>query len=128
MINGVPAPINFVSATQLSVVVPFSTQSVAQIQLFNNGAASNTVTQFVGYSSPGVFTFEPVGGIGYADALDVTNGYSLVTSANPAQIGDTVAVYLAGLGSVSGSTAAGSARPQHSSVRDGHQSSHGVSL
>ncbi len=111
MINGVPAPINFVSATQVSVVVPFSTQSVAQIQLFNNGAASNTVTQFVGYSSPGVFTYEPVGGIGYADAQDVTNSYSLVTSANPAQIGDTVAVYLAGLGSISGSTPAGSAGP-----------------
>jgi uncharacterized protein (TIGR03437 family) len=115
MINGVAAPINFVSATQISVVVPFViTQSVAQIRVINNGVASNTVTQFVGASSAGVFTYDPSGGIGNADALDVTAGYSVVGPSNPAQIGDTVAVYLAGLGTVSPSVAAGAAGPSTS--------------
>ena len=78
------APINFVSATQISVVVPFViTQSVAQIRVINNGVASNTVTQFVGASSAGVFTYDPSGGIGNADALDVTAGYSVVGPSNP---------------------------------------------
>ncbi len=115
MINGVAAPLNYVSPTQISVVVPFViTQSVAQIQVINNGTPSNTVTQFVGSSSAGVFTYDPSGGIGNADALDITNHYSVIGPSNPAQIGDTVAVYLSGLGAVTGSTQAGSAGPSTS--------------
>jgi uncharacterized protein (TIGR03437 family) len=114
-INDVYAPLNYVSPTQISVVVPFvTTQAVAQIQVINNGVPSNTVTQFVGASSAGVFTYDPSGGIGYADALDVTAGYSVLGASNPAQIGDTVAVYLAGLGTVSPSVAAGAAGPSTS--------------
>jgi uncharacterized protein (TIGR03437 family) len=114
-INDVYAPINFVSPTQISVVVPFdTTQSVAQIQVLNNGVPSNTVTQFVGTSSAGVFTYDPSGGIGYSGALDVTRNYSTVGPSNPAQIGDTIAVYLTGLGTVTGSTAAGAAGPSTS--------------
>jgi len=112
LINSVPAPINFVSPTQLSVVVPFeTTQAVAEIQVTNNSVASNTVTQFVGSSSAGVFTYDPVGGIGEADAQDVTNGYSLVSPTNPAQIGDTIALYLAGLGGLTTTVADGAAAP-----------------
>jgi uncharacterized protein (TIGR03437 family) len=101
MINGIAAPINFVSATQISVVVPFfTTQSTAQIKVINNGKSSNTVSMFVGTTSGGVFTFDPEGGIGNAAAQDITAGYALVSGSSPAQIGDTVAVYLAGLGAV----------------------------
>jgi uncharacterized protein (TIGR03437 family) len=115
----VAAPLNYVSPTQISVVVPFvTTQAVAQIQVFNNGTPSNIVTQFVGSSSAGVFTYDPSGGIGNADALDITNSYSLVGPSNPAQISDTIAVYLAGLGAVTGSTQAGSAGPSTSPYAD----------
>jgi uncharacterized protein (TIGR03437 family) len=110
-INGLPAPLNYVSPTQISAVVPYfvATNSIAQIQVTNNNVPSNTVTQFTGTDSAGVFTFEPAGGLGLAAALDVTAGYSLVTTSTPAQIGDTVAVFLAGLGAVSGSPADGAA-------------------
>jgi uncharacterized protein (TIGR03437 family) len=117
IINGIAAPINFVSPTQISVVVPFeTTQSVAQIQVLNNGSPSNTVTQFVGSSSPGVFTFDPTGGVGNAVVQDVTSAYSLVSPSNPAQIGDTVAIYLAGLGSLTTIVADGSAGPTTSAT------------
>jgi uncharacterized protein (TIGR03437 family) len=112
LINGIAAPINYVSPTQISVVVPFeTTQSVAQIQVTNNGMASNTVTQFVGASSAGVFTYDPVGGIGNADAQDVTLGYSTIGPSNPTQIGDTVALYLAGLGGLTTTVKDGAAAP-----------------
>ena len=112
LINGIAAPINFVSPTQINVVVPFeTTQSVAQIQVTNNSVASNTVTQFVGSSSAGVFTYDPAGGIGEADAQDVTAGYSTVGPSNPAQIGDTIALYLAGLGGLTTTVADGAAGP-----------------
>jgi len=112
LINGIAAPINFVSPTQINVVVPFeTTQAVAQIQVTNNSVPSNTVTQFVGTSSAGVFTYDPAGGIGEADAQDVTAGYSTVGPSNPAQIGDTIALYLAGLGTLTTSVTDGAAGP-----------------
>jgi uncharacterized protein (TIGR03437 family) len=118
-INDVYAPLNYVSPTQISVVVPFvTTQAVAQIQVFNNGTPSNIVTQFVGSSSGGVFTYDPTGGIGNADALDVTNNYSVIGPSTPAQIPSTVALYLSGLGAVTGSTQAGAAGPSTSPYAD----------
>jgi uncharacterized protein (TIGR03437 family) len=111
-ISGHPAPIDYVSPTQINVVVPYATETVAQIQVDNNGSTSNVVTQFVGSDSAGVFTYEPVGGIGYAAALH--QDYSLITEASPAQIGETISVYLAGLGSVSGFPVDGAAAPSSS--------------
>jgi uncharacterized protein (TIGR03437 family) len=112
-INDIQAPIQFVSPGQINVVVPFdATQAVATIQVNNNGTLSNTITQFIGATSAGVFTV-PEGGIGDAAAQDVTANYALVTEDNPAQIGDLVAVYLAGLGSVSGNVTDGQAGPSN---------------
>ncbi len=111
MINDVAAPIYYVSPTQISVIVPYITSpgEVAQIQVINNGADSNTVTQFTGLTSAGVFTNNPVGGIGYA-AAERPDG-SVISDANPAEIGETEAVYLAGMGAVSNQPADGAAAP-----------------
>lgn len=112
LINQSPAPIYYVSPTQISVIVPYGvTGSVAQIQVVNGGTSSNTVTQFIGQSSVGVFTNNPVGGIGYA-AAERAN-YSVVSESNPAQIGDTIALYLAGMGAVSNQPADGAAAPSN---------------
>ena len=112
-INDIQAPIQFVSPGQINVVVPFlATQSVAQIQVNNNGTLSNMVTQFNGSSSAGVFTI-PEGGIGDAAAQDITANYALVTQSSPAQIGDIVAVYLGGLGTVTPTVQDGSAGPSN---------------
>ena len=110
LINQVAAPVYYVSPNQINVVVPYITtpQSVAQIQVINNGANSNVVTQFTGLTSAGVFT-EPVGGIGDAAALHPD--FSVVTEDSPAQIGETVAVYLAGMGGVSNQPADGAGAP-----------------
>jgi uncharacterized protein (TIGR03437 family) len=53
------------------------------------------VTEFVHLTAPGVFT-EPPGGVGYGAVLH--GDYSLVTAQSPAQAGETVSVYLTGLG------------------------------
>jgi uncharacterized protein (TIGR03437 family) len=111
LINQVQAPIYFVSPTQISVIVPYDTvpASVAQIQVINNGANSNVVTLFTGMTSVGVFTNTPVGGIGIAAAL--RPDYSVISEANPAQIGETEALYLAGMGAVSPAVGDGTAAP-----------------
>jgi uncharacterized protein (TIGR03437 family) len=110
LINQVQAPIYYVSPTQINVVVPYITNpgSVATIQVINNDVDSNVVTQFTGMTSAGVFS-EPVGGIGDAAALHPD--FSVITEASPAQIGETVAVYLSGMGAVNPAVADGTAAP-----------------
>lgn len=103
LINNLAAPIFYVSSNQLSAIVPWeTTSSIAQIQVVNNGAMSNVVTEYVSKATPGVF-----GGIGYAAAEHVD--YSVVTPSNPAQVGETIAVYVTGLGDVFPSIADGAA-------------------
>ena len=106
-IGGLPAPIYYVSPTQVSAIVPYGVTigSVADIQVTNNGTLSNIVTNYVGATAPGVFTQNQNGtGFGAIEHLGVGNtvspAYSVVTAANPAIPGETIAVYLTGLGAV----------------------------
>jgi uncharacterized protein (TIGR03437 family) len=109
MVNGIAAPIQFVSPGQINIIVPFLTDSIAEIKVINNNVSSNTVSEFVGATSAGVFTV-PAGGIAEAAALHPSD-FSLVTSDNPAGDGETIAVYLAGLGTTTPRVAAGAAGP-----------------
>ena len=98
LINNIAAPIYYVSSTQIAALVPYeTTASVAQIQVINNKTSSNVVTELVNLTTPGVFT-NPAGGIGYA-AAEHANG-SLVSPSSPAQIGETIQVFVTGLGDV----------------------------
>ncbi|MCZ2149962.1 MAG: hypothetical protein LC126_19555 [Bryobacterales bacterium] len=110
MINNRPAPIYSVSPGLITAVAPFgTTETVAAIQVTSGGQKSNTVTVFRTTTTPGVFT-NPPGGIGYAAALHTTD-FSVVTPLNPAKPGETLAVFLTGLGSVSPAVADGSPGP-----------------
>ena len=107
LVNGRAAPIYYVSSTQISAIVPWETAtSIAQIQVVNNQQTSNVVTEFVNLTTPGIFTI-PAGGIGYAAAEHAD--YSLVTPSSPAQAGETIAVYVTGLGDVLPGVADGAA-------------------
>jgi len=98
LINNIPAPLYYVSSTQIAALVPYeTTASVAQIQVINNKTSSNAVTELVNLTAPGIFTIPP-GGISYA-AAEHSDG-SLVTTSSPAQIGETIAVFVTGLGDV----------------------------
>jgi len=58
----------------------------------------------------------PPGGIGYGAVLH--GDYSLVTAQNPAQVGETVAIYLTGLGTTNPVIADGSAGPASSQTNN----------
>ncbi len=115
LIDGIPAPLYYVSTTQISFIVPYdvSTFPVATIQVSNNGVLSNTVTMNVNKTTPGVFTANPVGGIGIAAMLDfpASGGYYIVSGSKPAHPGDTVALYLTGLGAPFPSNPSGDVGP-----------------
>ncbi|MEO8661416.1 MAG: IPT/TIG domain-containing protein [Bryobacteraceae bacterium] len=109
MVNNRPAPVYVVSPGQISAVVPFATtELIASIKVINNGVSSNTVPAFINLTAPGVFTL-PTGGIGYAAALHTD--YTLISKDSPAKIGETVSLYVTGLGAVSPAVADGAPGP-----------------
>jgi uncharacterized protein (TIGR03437 family) len=111
MINGVAAPVYAISPGQVNAVVPYSTASdgsLASIQVISNGTPSNTVQTYTGLTSPGVFTV-PSGGLGNGAILHAD--FSLVSASSPAKMGETVQLFLTGLGAVSPAVTAGTAAP-----------------
>jgi uncharacterized protein (TIGR03437 family) len=98
LINNKPAPLRFVSAEQINVLVPFATTgSSATIVVQNAGVNSNTVTVPVAATSPGVFAIDLSGSGGGAI---LHSDFSPVNAAKPASGGETVLIYLTGLGTV----------------------------
>ncbi len=104
LIDGISAPLYYVSPTQIAAIVPYATNqfSFATIQVSNGGVLSNKITEFMNVTTPGVFTSPVANGISDAAAVryDASGNGSIVTERNPAQPGDTVAVYVTGLGTV----------------------------
>lgn len=111
-VNGVAAPMYYVSPTVISFVNPFTSPqdgSFLKIQATINGTPSNIVEVYSGATSPGIFTVTQDGfGNG---AIQHAADYGLVSDDNPAKPGETVIIYMTGLGTVSGTTAAGAAAP-----------------
>jgi uncharacterized protein (TIGR03437 family) len=111
MVNGKSAPIYYSSASQVSAVVPYDAPgdgSPISVQVLVNGAQSNTATVYSGATSPGIFTI-PAGGP-FPGAIVKQDG-TIMSSSNPAKVGETVALYLTGLGPVSPGVTAGAAAP-----------------
>ena len=85
--DGVPAPLLYVSASQVNVIVPYGVAGAAstQVQVTYNNRPTNTVTLPVTSASPGVF------------ATTNANG-SLNAAANPAAPGSVLILYGTGEG------------------------------
>src|SRR5450759_3184584 len=109
-INGIPAPIYAVSPGQISIIVPFVTEtySFATVQVINNGSKSNPITLYTTTSAPGVFSTSQ-NGVGPV-AVTHANG-AVGTASNPATAGETLVVYVTGLGAVSPPVQDGRAAP-----------------
>ncbi len=109
-VNGVPAPLFFVSPGQVNIQAPFGlTGDTATIAVTNGGERSNEVAVRLARSSPGIFA--------YADGQSMERGvilhadYSLVTPDQPAQPGETVLIWLTGLGGLLPAVPTGAANP-----------------
>ena len=116
-VNGRPAPLSFVSSTQVNIQVPFATsESYATLQLIKDGLPSNKVTMYANLSAPGVFTLTNNDGAyppGIGPAAVLHADYSLVTADNPAKAGETLQLYVTGLGTVTPPVADGAAAPSN---------------
>jgi uncharacterized protein (TIGR03437 family) len=111
LINNKPAPLYFVSPTQLNVLVPYATTGptatiVVQNSNVNPNPNSNTVTVPVAATAPGIYTLDQSGSGGGAI---LHADYSLVNPAKPAIGGEMVLIYLTGLGTLTPPVADGTA-------------------
>lgn len=110
-VNGVFAPISYVSPNQINILVPYETSGgYATFQVTSDTGLSNAVTLYERATAPGVFAstnggFAP--GVGPAAALHAN--FSPVTQGNPAQVGETLLLYVTGLGAVKPAVADGAA-------------------
>jgi uncharacterized protein (TIGR03437 family) len=101
-VDGKPAPLIYVSETQISVQIPYEVAiGAGKVVLVTNGAnPAVTATVTTAATAPGLFTADG-SGTGQAAALNygaTTMLYTLNSSTNLAKIGDTVILYLTGEG------------------------------
>ena len=108
-VNGVPAPLFFVSPLQINLQTPYATSGeAARIVVNNNNVLSNEVEVPVAATSPGIFSRNQ-NGIG--PAIITHADFSLVTPEDPALPGETVIIFLTGLGAVDPPIADGAQGP-----------------
>lgn len=95
--NGQPAPLYFVSATQINVIAPVTVASLPSVDIVvtYNGVASNTLIFPVRPANPAIFTQN---GAGTGDGIIFQSNYTLVTAAKPASPGDNLFLYGEGYG------------------------------
>lgn len=106
-IDGRPMPLLFVSDGQVNAVIPYgiaaNTQHQVQVQRGNTVSVPETVS--VAAAQPAVFTIDQSG---QGQGLIFVDG-NLAEASTPAQAGDVVVIYCAGLGEVTPPIAAGAA-------------------
>jgi uncharacterized protein (TIGR03437 family) len=107
-VNGIAAPVDYVSQNQISAWIPYeiSGDYFATFQVVVNQSKSNNVTVYVDNSAPGIYTLSE-NGLGAGAILHAD--YSLVTDSSPAVPGETVLLYMDGLGTVTPTVADGAA-------------------
>jgi uncharacterized protein (TIGR03437 family) len=97
LFDGNPAPLIYVSAKQISAMVPFGVtgKSSTQIQVVYQGSTSDSFQKSIAPSAPGIFTADS-SGQGQAAMANSDGSYN--TSSNPATPGSYVTFYLTGEG------------------------------
>lgn len=109
-VNGVAAPLYLVSPGQINFQTPFGvTGNSATIRVVNNQSSSQA-TAPLAPTNPGLFTWA-VPGESPVRGIVLHANMNLVTPSNPAAPGETVVLYLTGLGELDPSVVAGAANP-----------------
>jgi adhesin/invasin len=103
-IDGIPAPLQYVSPGQINAQVPFEVALGQQSLVLTFNGASTTVPVTIGAAAPGIFQVNGRGAILNQDS-------SLNSSGNPALVGSTVSVFFTGGGLVTPAATTGQPAP-----------------
>lgn len=110
-VNGSPVPLLFVSPQQVNAQLPFNMAGNVTMSIHTPAGISNNYNFVVQGTAPAVFLSGTAGPeTGLATIFRADNG-QLVTPTNPLHPGDTVIIYLTGMGPTSPGIAAGQAAP-----------------
>jgi uncharacterized protein (TIGR03437 family) len=110
LVNGVAAPLFYVSPGQINFQTPFETAAgVAGVTVERGGVPSATVGAAVLADSPGIFTYQRTAEI--ADPVVVHADGAVVSPQNPARPGEVVVIYATGIGSLTNPPATGEGAP-----------------
>jgi uncharacterized protein (TIGR03437 family) len=103
-INGIPAPLSYVSPTQINGQIPFETAlGNATLTVSSNGVAAAPVAITIAAASPAIFTDAQ----GHAAAVNQDGSANAAN--NPAAAGSVVSVFFTGQGQVDNPVQTGSA-------------------
>jgi uncharacterized protein (TIGR03437 family) len=114
-IGGLPAPLFYVGPGQINAQVPFELTAGKPYQVIvnANGAMSAASPIQLTSDAPGIFQY-PAGQV-IAQHL---GDYSVITETSPAEPGEYIVFYLAGMGLTSPAVASGNASPSTSALLD----------
>ena len=107
-VNGVAAPLYYVSPGQINFQVPWATPATGTVNVavMVNGGSSNIVAVPVASAAPGLFVLP-----GGAAIVQNTPSYTLNEASNPAPAGSTIVAYLTGSGPVAPAVKDGTPTP-----------------
>jgi uncharacterized protein (TIGR03437 family) len=107
-VNGVAAPLYYVSPGQINFQVPWATPTTGTVNVavVVNGGSSNIAAVPVATAAPGLFVLQSGAAI-----VQNTPDYTLNDPSNPAPAGSTIVAYLTGSGPVSPAAKDGTPAP-----------------
>lgn len=108
-VNGLPAPLYFVSPAQVNAQVPFELSPGSAMAEVTTAAGTTWIPVTIQTAGPGIFTLN-ASGAGDAALLDAQT-YRQITSASPAKAGEWIQIYGTGLGAVQPAVTDGAAPP-----------------
>ncbi len=107
LMDGIPAPIIYASATQINAIVPYvlGGRAFTQLSVEYNNVASNSLAPRVVDTAPGIFTTDG------RQAAALNSDGTVNSAANPAAAGSIVVLYVTGEGQVTPAGVDGEAVP-----------------
>ncbi|MGA3019067.1 MAG: hypothetical protein ABSF62_18240 [Bryobacteraceae bacterium] len=111
VVNGTPIPLLFVSSGQINAQLPFNLTGSGVMSIHTPAGISNNFNFTINGAAPSIFMSGTAGPeTGLATVVRADDG-QLVTPTNPIHYGDTLVIYLTGMGSTSPAVSAGLAAP-----------------
>jgi uncharacterized protein (TIGR03437 family) len=110
-VNGLPIPLILVSNNEINAQIPFEIVGNATLILRTPGGVSDNFNVQVGSSAPSIFRAMIAGIDGLVPTIVNGRNGLLVTGSNPVKKGDSIVIYLTGLGKTNPPVAAGLAAP-----------------
>ncbi len=112
-VNGLPLPMIFTSPSQINAQLPFQSTGNVTLVLRTPGGVSDNYNLVIQPGAPSVFRASVSGYDALIPTIVRSENQTLVTTSNPVHHGDTLIIYLTGLGQTTPPVEAGDPAPSN---------------